>query len=352
LSFTSDPGTLRGNRKSHSTSYEERIMVKALRFHAHMPFAAIAQCLGLTQRQIQYATIAAPRPRYDQCGREPVVPPEVKQLIQDYVNTPNKSKRWLPWRELRTLIPALEPYGHRAIQAAMEAEGISRVLQPLRQPLSERARKLRLEFALKWAGLLSTDWESWIWSDETWVNGLGSGRKFVMVFPGEDPQEFAKVRMRANGWMFWACFAGNTKGSSLVWEKSWGKINSATYQEHILPLFKQFWVQNPGFKLQQDNAPAHSSKATKAFMSEHFPGADHVAWPPHSPDLNPIEHVWIFMKRWIERNYPQRPTGQALKAAIHAAWEAVPPEYLLKLVHSMPRRLESCIRAKGGYTGY
>jgi hypothetical protein len=46
LSFTSDPGTLRGNRKSHATSYEERIMVKALRFHVHMPFAAIAQCLG------------------------------------------------------------------------------------------------------------------------------------------------------------------------------------------------------------------------------------------------------------------------------------------------------------------
>lgn len=87
-------------------------------------------------------------------------------------------------------------------------------------------------------------------------------------------------------------------------------------------------------------------------MSEHFPGADHVAWPPHSPNLNPIEHVWIFMKRWIERNHPQRPTGLALKAATHTTWEAVPPEYLLKLVHLMPGHLESCIRAKGGYTGY
>lgn len=49
----------------------------------------------------------------------------------------------------------------------METEGISRVLQPLHQPLSEKARELRLEFALKWAGMLPTDWESWTWSDET-----------------------------------------------------------------------------------------------------------------------------------------------------------------------------------------
>jgi len=78
-------------------------------------------------------------------------------------------------------------------------------------------------------------------SDETWVNGSGTGRKYVIIFPGEDPKEFAKLRMRANGWMFWSCFAGRTKGTTLVWDKSWGKINSKTYQERILPFIQQSW---------------------------------------------------------------------------------------------------------------
>ena len=173
-----------------------------------------------------------------------------------------------------------------------------------------------------------------------------------MVFPGEDPQEFAKIRHRANGWMFWACFAGRNKGTSLIWDKSWGKINAASYQEHILPLFHQFWLQDHRRVLQQDNAPAHAARATKAFMMQLFPGAEIVTWPPHSPDLNPIEHVWSWMKRWIERTYPIRPTGVSLKQSIQAAWDAVPEDFLLKLVHSMPRRLQAVINANGGYTGY
>jgi len=58
------------------------------------------------------------------------------------------------------------------------------------------------------------------------------------------------------------------------------------------------------------------------------------------------------MKRWIERNYEVRPTGLAFQAAVWEAWEAVEPEFLLKLVHSMPQRLEAVIQAGGGYTSY
>jgi hypothetical protein len=86
----------------------------------------------------------------------------------------------------------------------MDSIGARRVLQPVRQPLSEKNRRIRLEFARNFADLTGEEWEKWIWTDETWVNGLGSGRRWVTVFAGEDPQKFSKVRMRANG----GCFGG------------------------------------------------------------------------------------------------------------------------------------------------
>ena len=158
--------------------------------------------------------------------------------------------------------------------------------------------------------------------------------------------------MRANGWMFWACFAGKVKGPSIVWQKEWGKITAEAYQARICPLIKTFWQANWQFKIQQDNAPAHSAKSTQTWFRDNLPSAHLVNWPPHSPDLNPIEHIWIWMKRWITRNYAVRPTGKRLYAAVEAVWIAVLEEYLLKLVHSMPRRLQAVIAAKGGYSGY
>lgn len=113
----------------------------------------------------------------------------------------------------------------------------------------------------------------------------------MTVGPDEYAQEFARAKFKPNGWMFWACFAGKTKGPCLIWEKKWGKINSASYQERILPLLEVFWRENDSFVIQQDNAPAHKSRSTMTYFSEHFPHAHIVDWPPNSPDLNPIEHV-------------------------------------------------------------
>lgn len=51
-----------------------------------------------------------------------------------------------------------------------------------------------------------------------------------------------------------------------------------------------------------------------------------------------IEHVWAWMKAWIQRRYVKRLTGCMLYEAIIKAWEVVPKGFLLKLVNSMPRR--------------
>ena len=138
-------------------------MVKALRFYGRMIYPAIASTLNLIVRQVQYAVFGPIKPRYTEAyGRVPIIPEEIREIIRDHINTPRGSKRLLPWKELYSLIPTLEVYSTIAIRTAMEADSAQRIPQPMRQPLTRRVRQLRLEFALKWASLLLSEWEQWI----------------------------------------------------------------------------------------------------------------------------------------------------------------------------------------------
>jgi hypothetical protein len=73
-------------------------------------------------------------------------------------------------------------------------------------------------------------------------------------------------------------------------------------------------------------------------------------WPSNSPDFNPEENVWAWMKAFVEKRGPR--SEAALRQAIIDAWAAFPVEDTVVLIDSIPRRLALAIRRKGGRTGY
>ena len=73
-------------------------------------------------------------------------------------------------------------------------------------------------------------------------------------------------------------------------------------------------------------------------------------WPSQSPDANPIENVWVYIKQKLrgKRVY----TLKQLARQIQLIWKALPLEYTENLVESMPRRYQAIIDAGGDWTHY
>jgi hypothetical protein len=108
----------------------------------------------------------------------------------------------------------------------------------------------------------------------------------------------------------------------------------------------------------QDNAPAHGSKYTKSWLKDH--NLTTIKWPSNSPDLNPIEIVWNWMKQWIQEMYGmeldaaesqgKKMNSDRLKQMVQEAWDQITEEDLNRLVLSMPQRCQDVKDAKGGNT--
>ncbi len=87
------------------------------------------------------------------------------------------------------------------------------------------------------------------------------------------------------------------------------------------------------------------------FLDDYVPSyIPHSHWPPHSPDLNPIENLWATLKEKIYWRNPR--TIAELKKVAQEEWKKIPMSRIQTLVDSMENRLAAVRRAKGGTTRY
>ncbi|GBN83519.1 hypothetical protein AVEN_273982-1 [Araneus ventricosus] len=74
-----------------------------------------------------------------------------------------------------------------------------------------------------------------------------------------------------------------------------------------------------------------------------------MSWPPNSPDLNPMEHIWDVMERQLRTQTPPCPNISTLRdRCLDIGCNPSP----VPVVASMPRRVAAVLKAKGGSMRY
>jgi transposase len=124
-----------------------------------------------------------------------------------------------------------------------------------------------------------------------------------------------------------------------------------TLEKGLLPFYA------PRIIFQQDNAKIYRAKLTEEWFETH--GIYVEDWPAHSPDLNPIEPVWRWLKAKLFELFPElidqgrkEADWQYFKKCLVEAWEALEQAKIDALILSMGRRLKAVRKAKGYYTKY
>ncbi|CAG9565363.1 unnamed protein product [Danaus chrysippus] len=221
--------------------------------------------------------------------------------------------------------------------------------------LSEHNKKNRLEWALKHRDWSVEDWSNVLWSDESNFEVFGTpGVTYVRRRVGEEYNPECVVPTVKHGGgsiMIWGCMAADGVGEMVLCE---GRMNSVKYTEVLETALATSITQifgdtnTDGLKFQQDNATCHKSAHTMKWFAENH--IDLLDWPPQSPDLNPIEHIWSILKKNIRRHSISN--KQALLAALQQEWKNISREECFRLVESMPKRVAAVIKSKGGPTKY
>ncbi|UYV84405.1 Transposase [Cordylochernes scorpioides] len=99
----------------------------------------------------------------------------------------------------------------------------------------------------------------------------------------------------------------------------------------------------PNALYQQDNARPHNARISQQALQD----VQMLPWPPYSPDLSPIEHVWDIIGRRLHA-LPQPRSEDELWQMVEREWRAIPQDAIRTLIDSLPRRVAACIAVRGG----
>ena len=191
--------------------------------------------------------------------------------------------------------------------------------------------KSRLEWCQHKKNWTTEQWESVIWTDESMFK-LGKGAPGVNVIrlPGKGLEARHKVgclKFGAGSLMMWGCFHAKSLGPIVLLH---GILNQDKYVDLLankaIPwLESQCYVFDQDFIYQEDGAPIHTGQYAKWYKKTMVEGFD--TWPPNSPDLNPIEHIWGYLKLRVNKRTINVTNAVQFKSIVKDKWQDMSNTY-------------------------
>lgn len=257
--------------------------------------------------------------------------------------------------------------GLTTLRSILADLGYNRCVAAAKPFHNEKTRSKRLSYATEQEKDTQHDWERTIFVDEASIKGGGGKQRVWVTRKAHERYDPACLIPRFTAGsvsvMFWGAVWHDGRSELVAFDlsESTGKKGGVTtdiYRDQITKgALHQCWKQVSrewrGYgtpRIVEDNVPVHTSdKNRNAAKKQKFVYLNH---PPSSPDLNPIENCWAYIKREIAR-LPVRPnTRSKLIEAAQRAWREMPQSVINNSIGSMKKRLEAVIRNKGYATKY
>lgn len=125
----------------------------------------------------------------------------------------------------------------------------------------------------------------------------------------------------------------------------WWRYQSVILVPKMIPFAQRCKEERPQTIVQEDKAPAHTHWAQAKVYDMHQ--VARLLWCGNSPDLNPIEPTWMYMKRWTTKNAAPRTRADATRLW-EQCWQQMPQEMIQAWIERIPRHVQKIIELKGG----
>ncbi len=223
-----------------------------------------------------------------------------------------------------------------------------------KKEFTEEHKRARLSFAEGYKNWTADQWMHVMFADEKifWGEGFW-GEVFVRRPPGEELNSEYTVDRDPHPVKVsvWGCFCGKGLGYCYIFNENMdGKKLKTILGTHLIESAELHYDVEHAERwwFLQDNDPKHKSIIVRKWMFDH--GIQCLDFPPYSPDLNPIEHLWADLARRVEQY--QCDTMEELQDIVAEQWKKTSKQGLRKLARSMPHRIQAVIDAKGDHTMY
>jgi transposase len=298
--------------KYHELSIEDRYAIVALARYTNYNHNIIAEKIGCHRTTVDYTLRQYREHRsvenMPRSGRPPLVDitdinnNPITKLIREHRKSTSNSLQYMLEQEYNLNVSA------RTIRRLREQLGFRPVHYRRRPLLTEEQKKVRLQYALDH---LDDDWMDIIFTDESWFE-VGDHESLIYKHPHSPsivkPTPKHKFKVMIWGGIWWD---GRSKLHFVE-----GTIDAEYYQQILNEcVIKPHLAEEKS--VLQDGARPHIAQSTLEFVDE----ADITILqnPVNSPELNPIEKVWNWMK--VEKNKRNPQTKDELIQIVQSIWD-------------------------------